>query len=513
MDYCGKASKAKEEHKIAGYKEEINLIIAEEVAERKTEAKPEPMIESLDKKIQKKEWKKETIQYNEKGETDQDKSKNRYLIVQTKEGYEFTIDVDNEKETAKIVTESRTPGETYTITYDSNGGEGTSKKVEVRKGLSTILEGDKTFSREYFTFAGWYERPELEEGAIAYLAGSSYKPEKDVTLYAIWANNAATISFNANGGTGEMASVKITRGGTATLPVNGFERAGYQFVKWNTKADGKGIDYAKLGSITATEDITLYAIWEVAPAKVGEKVIVAKKDNYMDKDGETATVPAGFAIVPGCSDISEGLVISDLANDTENGGNQFVWVPVPNIDDFKTVPGYNNLALQTKPQGGESSYVATYKEPYEESGYQKEVEEYNKMKASVTNYQGFYIARYEAGKDDSGNAVAKKGASPYVYVPWGNTMTDVEGVTNTEGKVGAVKLARDFATSKKYKDVTSTLCYGLQWDAALKFIDPSYMGFAKDSTNQGWYSDNYNATSTGNMRNQSRSKNRNRFNL
>ena len=46
-------------------------------------------------------------------------------------------------------------------------------------------------------------------------------------------------------------------------------------------------------------------------------------------------IPVGFAIVPGLDDVSEGLVISDDPDDTEEepdeivaNGNQFVWVPV-----------------------------------------------------------------------------------------------------------------------------------------------------------------------------------------
>lgn len=426
MGFCGKAAKASEEQLINQYKEELNLIILDEVAERKIEPKKDLMIKSLEEKIEKKEWVNQIDQLNGNEVVTESLEMSTYLLVRSKEGYEFLIEVDNENSTANIIRVTKGMAKSYTITYNSNGGTGEAMEQQtVKEGLSVILK-TCMYMREDYTFVGWCENAE-GQGNI-YSDSTSYEPKKDVTLYAIW---------------------------------------------------------------------------EVELVEVGKKVISTKKDNYTDKNGKTATVPAGFAIVPGCSDIAEGLVISDVANDVENTGNQFVWVPVSNMNDFKTVPGYNNLTLQATPQG-EGNYIASYKEPYEESGYQKEVEEYNKMKASVTNYKGFYIARYEAGKDDSGNVVVIKASNPYIYVPWGNTMTDVEGTTNTEGKVGAVKLARDFGTNKSYKDVTSTLCYGVQWDSALKFIDPSYTGYAKDSTNQGWYNDNYNSTSTGNIRNQFR---------
>ncbi len=111
----------------------------------------------------------------------------------------------------------------------------------------------------------------------------------------------------------------------------------------------------------------------------------------------------------------------------------------------------------------------------------------------------FIAGRYEAGKDDSGNVIIQKGANVYNNVPWANSMTDINGTSNTNGRIGAVKLAKDFAGSNGYAGVTSTLCYGVQWDTTLKFIDPSYMGFAKDSTKQGWYKDNCNNTVEGNI--------------
>ena len=417
-----KANTAKEEHLISQYKEEINLIIAEEIAERKTEVKEELMIESLDKKIKKKDWVAKTNRENVEGASEE------YLIVESKEGYEFIIEVNKEKETAKIIQESKISEGKYTITYVPNGGVGEAKTIEVRRGFDTMLEKN-TFTREGYIFKGWYEKQELEEEAKPYLEGEKYQPK------------------------------------------------------------GNSI---------------LYAIWEAEPVEIGKIVKVTKKDNYTDKDGDKATIPAGFAIVPEGSDISEGLIISDVANDTLNTGNQFVWVPVPDINDFKTVPGYYRQALQTVPEfNGIEAFTAEYKEP-DENGYQNEVEEYNAMKTSVSNYHGFYMARYEAGKEKDGSVIIKKGATSYVYVPWGNSMTDIEGTSNIEGKEGAVKLAKNFATSKGYKDVISTLCYGVQWDAALKFIDPAYTGYAKYGTKSGWYYDNYNATTSGNIRNQSR---------
>ena len=99
-----KARKAKEEQLIAQYKEEINLIIAEEIAERKIEIKQELMIQSLYTKIRKKEWVKEIYKLDDNQEEQKTFETSTHLLVESKEGYEFLIEVDNEKNTAKIVS-------------------------------------------------------------------------------------------------------------------------------------------------------------------------------------------------------------------------------------------------------------------------------------------------------------------------------------------------------------------------------------------------------------------------
>ncbi len=206
---------------------------------------------------------------------------------------------------------------------------------------------------------------------------------------------------------------------------------------------------------------------------------------------DNVKIPEGFYYVGGTKDT--GIVISDVkGDDLENTkqGNQFVWVLVE-PKNFKRIAGYYNKAPQ--------ELTTDYKEPYE-NGYDTEVLEYETMKKSVEANGGFYIGRFETGKDSSGNAIVKKDVDVYNNVPWGKSMTDIS--------VGAVKLSKDFANEKGYRDVTSTLCYSIQWDAAMQFIDSNYgdgnydeNSYVKNSANKGWYSDNYNSTAKGNTRN------------
>jgi uncharacterized protein YjdB len=72
---------------------------------------------------------------------------------------------------------------------------------------------------------------------------------------------AYTLSFDANGGTGTMATQQIPGGAETTLTKNAFTREQYSFNGWNTKEDGSGTSYDDEASATFTADTTLYAQW------------------------------------------------------------------------------------------------------------------------------------------------------------------------------------------------------------------------------------------------------------
>lgn len=95
------------------------------------------------------------------------------------------------------------------------------------------------------------------------LGGTSYKATKDITLYAIWDEYTAQITFNANGGEGNMEPINVSAGHSTKLTKNTYIKEGWSFKKWNTEQDGKGTAYGNEETISSiTEDITLYAMWE-----------------------------------------------------------------------------------------------------------------------------------------------------------------------------------------------------------------------------------------------------------
>lgn len=83
----------------------------------------------------------------------------------------------------------------------------------------------------------------------------------------IWAlkKNNITITFNANGGTGEMAALMANPGYDKKLSSNTFTRENYTFTGWNTAADGTGDTYADGAIVNFSANTTLYAQWTQNP--------------------------------------------------------------------------------------------------------------------------------------------------------------------------------------------------------------------------------------------------------
>ena len=68
-------------------------------------------------------------------------------------------------------------------------------------------------------------------------------------------------TFDSNGGEGTMPSITIAHAKQLSIPENKFTRPGYEFICWNTKADGTGVNYEEGGAFCVASDITLYAQW------------------------------------------------------------------------------------------------------------------------------------------------------------------------------------------------------------------------------------------------------------
>jgi uncharacterized repeat protein (TIGR02543 family) len=147
----------------------------------------------------------------------------------------------------------------YTITYNANGGTGTTPSSQaVNAGTSITLESGSGLSRTGYTFGGW--NTNSSGTGTNYGAGSSYSPTVSITLYAKWNPITYTVTYNADGGSPAPASpATVNQGSTVTAP-SAMTKTGYDFDGWYT-------DSAKtilaVFPITVTSSITLYAKWNI----------------------------------------------------------------------------------------------------------------------------------------------------------------------------------------------------------------------------------------------------------
>ena len=284
-----------------------------------------------------------------------------------------------------------------------------------------------------------------------------------------------TVSFGTNvyqvSDNGTVTKVEQGGGGPTTSKLNANEKTGMQ---------SNGITEIAKENVTNTK--------------------IKENENIRAVITGEVPIPYGFYYVGGT--LNEGVVISDNEADSGKGtshevaqtlvGNQFVWVPVPVADDFARYDGYFDGALESNQDWFN---IANCSEPYA-SGYSKESDEYTEMYKSTTENKGFYVARYEASQGTDG-AESKQGKTVWNNIPWGTAMNDI-------GTTGAVYKAQQMYTGKTGFYVTSTLIYGVQWDAIMYWIDPAYKtgtcntstSYVANSTGKGYYGES-NPTTTG----------------
>ncbi|MBO6166910.1 MAG: InlB B-repeat-containing protein [Kiritimatiellae bacterium] len=148
---------------------------------------------------------------------------------------------------------------TYTVTFNGNGATGGSMAAQsFTYGVAQNLRAN-AYQKTGHDFRGWAT---TQGGVVAYADGASFSATKDMMLYAVWEAKTYTITFNGNGATGgAMAAQSFTYGVAQNLRANAFQKTGHDFKGWAT-AQGGAVAYADGASFSATEDVTLYAVWE-----------------------------------------------------------------------------------------------------------------------------------------------------------------------------------------------------------------------------------------------------------
>ena len=221
-----------------------------------------------------------------------------------------------------------------------------------------------------------------------------------------------------------------------------------------------------------------------------------KVDKVTSEDNIIVPVPKGYtaSTVTGEKSVSSGFVIKEGNDGSKTEGiNEFVWVPVSNISDIydeannagqlwdfsgttstkRTYPttqnsGYREPDVVTNAsEGSDSTSGSEYdavstnlqqagmSSTATASTFKTQLQnEFNEMINSVKTYGGFYIGRYETGNLSQTKAVVQK------------NNTDIKSQTwYTQYKLCKTIKAND--------NVATSMLWGCQWDAALRWMQTS----------------------------------------
>ena len=117
----------------------------------------------------------------------------------TEGDYDITFILNPSVPSAEVILTPVGSSSTYTVTFNYNGGSGTTANISCDKGKSITLPTPKT--RTGYTFKGWYTA--ATDGTLAGAAGGPYTPTANITLYAQWLKDYSTSSYyyyDAKGG-------------------------------------------------------------------------------------------------------------------------------------------------------------------------------------------------------------------------------------------------------------------------------------------------------------------------
>lgn len=171
----------------------------------------------------------------------------------------------NSNGTVKVMTSSGASNQiwtlasavdTYTVSYNANGGTGAPGNQTKTHGVSLTLSSVKP-TKDGYTFQGWST---TLNGSVQYNPGSAYSGNANLTLYAVWNPVKYPIYFNANGGTGAPDTQYQTHFEYLTLSSVVPQRDGYTFQGWSTTLNG-AVVYQPGNQFGENCSVTLYAVW------------------------------------------------------------------------------------------------------------------------------------------------------------------------------------------------------------------------------------------------------------
>ncbi len=150
----------------------------------------------------------------------------------------------------------------YTITFYANGGEGTLDSISAEAGQYVVLpsaeSASKSISRKGYKLLGFSDNTD-----IAYPLYDYKMPYENVKLFAVWEPDIFTVTYNSNGGTGQLSRAEVRYGDSVPLPKDvSIYREGLFLTGWAKTDNAK----SALKSLTMpAENLTLYAVWSKKP--------------------------------------------------------------------------------------------------------------------------------------------------------------------------------------------------------------------------------------------------------
>ena len=159
---------------------------------------------------------------------------------------------------------TKTTAQTYTVSYNANGGSNAPASQTKVHGVTLTLSSSVPYRFNY-EFVGWSTSSSAT--VATYTAGGNYTGNVSVTLFAVWKYKPATytVSYDANGGTGAPGRQTKTYGVTLTLTTIQPTRRNYLFLGWSKDRNATSASYSAGGSYTDNSDVTLYAVWQYNP--------------------------------------------------------------------------------------------------------------------------------------------------------------------------------------------------------------------------------------------------------
>ena len=308
--------------------------------------------------------------------------------------------------------------------------------LTVKKGEYSVTVENKTNSSggssSGGSTGGETQTPEITIGEAKVVANSDGTGSAITDAASVYLGNTLYITFahSITGGTtvvDKTIPYAVTKNGTYIFTVTG-------------TVNGK--NYTKNVSVTVNQFKDVY-----------EYMQTNTKVTYLDGD---VWIPEGFKVADDSAETVQGGVVIE-----DKGGNQFVWVPVATIADYKRT-WYT----------GDGS-LGYYSEALPED-----------EKTSVEKYKGFYIGRYEAGDKENTEAKTLRSSNDVTKTV---TIKANQAPYNYVTKTQAISLAEGFATKQGYKAKTK-LVSSYAWDTTIAFMQKVNSDYGS-SSEEGNYKD------------------------